>query len=145
MAKFRGYRVLSGSYAEVWIGGDLIAEAKKIELKISYEREDIQVGIDMDSKFKNQKGEWTLELNKVYSRFEDYRQKFNAGKDERLQIITKLKDPDATGGQTERYSVDNCWLNELPAVSYEVGAPVTQEISGGFTPSDMINLDKVGA
>lgn len=33
MAKFRGYRVLSGSYAEVWIDGDLIAEAKKSSLR----------------------------------------------------------------------------------------------------------------
>lgn len=145
MARFRGYRVLSGSYGEVWMDGDLIAEVKKIECKITYEREDIQIGIDVDSKFKNQKGEWTVELNKVYSRFEPYRQQINAGKDVRFQIITKLKDPDATGGQTERYSIDNCWINEFPAVSYEVGTPVTMEISGGFTPSDMINLDKVGA
>lgn len=145
MPKMRGYRVLNGSFAELWVDGELIALLKKIECKISYEREDIPVGLDVDSKLKSQKGEYSAEIFKVYTSFEDYRQQINSGKDPRFQMITKLKDPDATGGQTERYSVDNCWINELPAVSYEIGASVTMEISGGFTPSDMVNLDRIGA
>lgn len=143
MAKLRGYRILSGNWGELWIDGDLIGEMNKVEVKISYEREDVQVGVDIDTKFKSQKGEYTIGLNKVYTRFENYRNNLSAGKDRRFQIIALLKDPDATGAQMERYSFDNCWLNELPVISSEKGSKMTQEITGGFTPSDMLNLDEI--
>ena len=71
------------------------------------------------------------------------RQSINKGVDKRLQIITKLADPDAVGHQIERYSTSNCWVNDLPVVSYERGALVEMEASGGFTPSDMVNLDRI--
>lgn len=141
--KVPGYRILTGTYAEVWVSGELIAEAKKIELKVTYNREDVQLGPDVDSKLTGQAGEWTMALSKVYSRYEDVRQSVIKGNDKRLQIITKLADPDAVGHQIERYSVSNCWINDLPVVSYERGALVEMEVSGGFTPSDLINLDRI--
>ena len=60
-------------------------------------------------------------------------------------IITKLADPDATNGQQERYSIDNCWYNDLPLVTYEKGGLIEEEATGGFTPSDMVNLDAISA
>lgn len=143
MEKLRGYRVLSGTWGELWIDGEYVAELNKVEAKITFEREEIQTGVDMDTKFKYQKGEFNISLNKVFTRFEKYRKNINVGNDRRFQIISKLKDPDAVGAQLERYSFDNCWLNELPVVSAEKGSKVTQEITGGFTPSDMINLDEI--
>jgi hypothetical protein len=131
MGKIPGYRTLTGTYAEVWIDGELVAEAKKVELKVTANREDVQLGLDVDSKLTGLAGEWTLTLSKVYSRFEDVRQAHIKGNDKRLQIIA------------ERYSAGNCWLNDLPAVSYERGALVEIEVSGGFTPSDLINLDRI--
>lgn len=143
MAKTRGNKVLNGSYAELWFNGSKIAEVQKISVKVTLERGDIQFGADMDSKLKVQKGEFTIGLKKVYTRFEDMREQLNKGIDPRFQIITKLKDPDAVGQQMERYSIDNCWLNDLPIIEYEVGNEVSQEITGGFTPSDLINLDRI--
>lgn len=143
MGKIPGYQTLTGTYAEVWVDGELIAEAKKVELKITANREDVQLGLDVDSKLTGLAGEWTLTLNKAYSRFEGVRQAYIKGNDKRMQIIAKLQDPDAVGHQVERYSAGNCWLNDLPAVSYERGALVEMEVSGGFTPSDLINLDRI--
>lgn len=143
MVKIPGYRTLTGTYAEVCIDGELVAEAKKVELKVTANREDVQLGLDVDSKLTGLAGEWTLTLSKVYSRFEDVRQAHIKGNDKRLQIIAKLQDPDAVGHQVERYSAGNCWLNDLPAVSYERGALAEMEVSGGFTPSDLINLDRI--
>ena len=54
-----------------------------------------------------------------------------------------MADPDAAGGQQERYSIDNCWFNELPLVNMEKGGIIEEEVSGGFTPTDMINLDQI--
>ncbi len=143
MAKPRGYNVLSGTWAEIWIDGELMFECFKIETKITINREDVQMGIDMDSKVTSLKGEGTLGIKRVYSSFINNFEDIKKGKDTRAQIITKLADPDAVGGQIERYSIDNVWLNEIPLINYEKGALVEQEISFGFTPSDMINLDKI--
>ena len=74
MGKVPGYRTLTGTYAEIWQDGELIAEAKKIEMKITYNHEDVQLGLDVDSKVTGQAGEWTMTLNKVYSRYEEVRQ-----------------------------------------------------------------------
>ncbi len=143
MGKNRGNRVLTGTWGELWVDGELIAELKKVELKITVNREDVQMGIDVDSKITGLKGELTISFNKTFSMFNDKFEDYKNGIDTRFQIITKLQDPDAVGGQIERYSVENCWLNELALVGYEMGAIMEQEFSGGFTPTDMINLDKI--
>lgn len=104
----------------------------------------MQLGIDVDSKITGQKGEGTLSLLKAFTRFEDVRTAISRGEDPRGTIVTKLKDPDATGGQTERYQIGNVALSEF-GFEYEKGAVVKQEIPFVFTPSDMINLDAINA
>lgn len=141
--KIRGNRTLSGSWADVWVNGDKILEFKKVEVKVTANREDVQLDFDVDSKMTGLKGEITMTVQKAYSRYVETFEAWKRGEDIRCQVITKLADPDAVGGQQERYSIDNVWFNELPLVSYEKGAVIEEEISGGFTPSDMINLDKI--
>ena len=137
MSKLRGNRTLTGTWGEIWVDGVLIAELSKIEVKVSANREDVQLDIDVDSKMTGIKGEFTLTIKKAYTR--------KKGVDLRSQIITKLADPDATNGQQERYSIDNCWYNDLPLVTYEKGGLIEEEATGGFTPSDMVNLDAISA
>lgn len=141
--KVRGNKTLSGTWAEVWIDGDKIFEVSKIELKISVNREDVQLDLDVDSKMTGLKGEFTLTVKKVYSRYAAVFEELKKGVDKRVQIISKLQDPDAVRGQIERYAVENCWFNELPMVNYEKGGILEEEVSGGFTPTDMQNLDKI--
>lgn len=143
--KVRGNKTLSGTWAEVWIDGDKIFEASKIELKVSVNREDVQLDLDVDSKMTGLKGEFTLTVKKVYSRYASVFEELKKGVDKRVQIIAKLQDPDAVRGQIERYAADNCWFNELPMVSYEKGGIIEEEVSGGFTPTDMQNLDRISA
>lgn len=99
--------------------------------------------MDVDSKMTGLKGEFTLTIKQVYTRFWEIFEDMKNGNDTRVQIIAKLADPDAEGGQQERYSTDNCWFNDLPFVGAEMGALVEKEFTGGFTPSDMVNLDKI--
>lgn len=143
MGKIKGNKTLSGTYGEVWWNGDKIWEVSKIEVKVTANREDVQLDIDVDSKMTGLKGEFTLTVKKVYSRYADVLAQWQKGIDPRGQLITKLADPDAVGEQQERYSIDNCWFNELPLVNMEKGAIIEEEISGGFTPTDMVNLDKI--
>ncbi len=142
MDKIRGNRVLSGTWAEVWYNGIKLLEVNKINIKVTVNREDVQVGIDVDTKMTGIKGEGTMALIKAFTRFEDVRQEIARGRDPRGTIITKLKDPDATGAQTERYQIGNIALSEF-GFEYEKGAVVKQEVPFSFTPTDMINLDAV--
>ena len=104
MAAFQANRVLSGSFAEIWVDGMRIAEASGIQLTVRLIRSDVQVGMDVDSKIVGRKGEGQLRLRQVYSRFFDVVESAGAGKDLRVTITTALKDPDSAGGQEERYS-----------------------------------------
>ncbi len=145
MAQIRGNKTLSGTWGEVWVNGERIFELSKIEQKITANREDVQLGLDVDSKMTGLKGEFTLTVKKVYTRFWSIVEDMKKGMDTRSQIIAKLADPDAVNGQQERYSTDNCWFNDLPIFSAEMGALIEQEFTGGFTPSDMVNLDQIAS
>lgn len=138
----KGNKALSGTWAEVWFNGFKILEVNKITAKVTVNREDVQLGLDVDTKVTGWKGEGTVSMIKVFTRFEDVRQEIARGKDPRGTIITKLKDPDATGGQTERYQIGNIALSEF-GFEYEKGAVVKQEVPFSFTPSDMILLDEI--
>lgn len=145
MPEVRGNQTLTGAWGELWIGGEKIFELKKIDAKITANRGDVQMGIDVDSKVTGLKGELTIAIYKVYTRGYDMLRQLAAGNDERVQIIANLADPDAVGKQEERYSIDNCWFNDLPLIGWEKGQNIEQEFTGGFTPSDMVNLDRISA
>lgn len=56
MAKIKGNKTLTGSWGEVWVNGEKIWELSKIEQKITANREDVQMGLDVDSKMTGLKG-----------------------------------------------------------------------------------------
>lgn len=141
----RGNKTLSGTWGELWIDGEKIFEFSKIELKVTANREEVQIGIDVDSKITGLKGGGSYTVKKVYTRAKAILESWKKGKDVRCQIIAKLKDPDAVNGQTERWSANNVWHNELPVVNWEKGGIVEEETSIGFTPSDLQNLDQIAA
>lgn len=142
MSRTKGNRYLSGTHARIFFNGLLIATATKIDLKITPQREDVQVGMDIDTKITGLKGEGTLSVTRTTSIFKEVLEKILEGKDVRGTIVTELKDPDATGGQVERYQLNNVALNEFP-IAYEMGAVVKSEFSFGFTPGDMIILETI--
>lgn len=142
MSEITGNRHLSGVWGEIWWNGIKIAECNKLEAKVTVNREEVQLGLDIDTKITGLKGEGTISLVKTYSRFEDIRREVCRGKDPRGTIITKLKDPDAHNEQTERYQISNVALNEF-SIGWEKGQIGKQDIPFGFTPTDMVCLDQV--
>lgn len=137
-----GNKHLSGTWSEIYFNGILIMETTKISVKVTVNREEIQTGLNVDTKVVGAKGEGTMAVAKVYTRFEDVRQQILQGKDPRGTMIAKLKDPDAEGGQTERWQIGNVAFSEF-GFEWEKGAAVKQEIPFTFTPTDMINLDAI--
>ncbi len=134
---------LVGSHAEVWLGGNKIAILKKIIVNVTVNREEVQRGMDADSVMTGLKVEWNATLAKVNTMWLDFFEDYKKGIDRRVEIITKLADPNAKGGGQERYSIGNAWFDSLPLINYEVGTPIDDEVKGGSTASDLINLDRI--
>ncbi|MBQ3533706.1 MAG: terminase [Clostridia bacterium] len=143
MANLSANRVLSGSFAEIWVDGNRIAEASAIQLTVRLIRSDVQIGMDVDSKITGWRGEGQLRLRQVFSRFFDVVEQAGAGHDLRVTITTALKDPDSMNGEEERYSVDNVALDSLPLVNYATGKVNEQVIPFRFLPGDLKQLSGI--
>lgn len=143
MAGLYANRVLSGSFAEIWIDGNRIAEASGIQMTVKMQRSDVQIGMDVDSKITGWKGEGQLRLRQVFSRFFDIVEGAREGRDIRVTITTALKDPDSMNGEEERYSVDNVALDSLPLVNYAAGKVNEQVVPFRFLPSELKQLSAI--
>ena len=143
MASLSANRVLSGSFAEVWVDGSRIAEASAIQLTVQLIRTDVQIGMDVDSKITGWRGEGQLRLRQVFSRFFEVVENAAQGRDVRVTITTALKDPDSMNGEEERYSVDNVALDSLPLVNYATGKVNEQVIPFRFLPGDLKQLSGI--
>ena len=143
MSGLSANRVLSGSFAEIWVDGSRIAEASAIQLTVQLIRSEVQIGMDVDSKITGWKGEGKLRLRQVFSRFFDVVEGAAQGKDIRVTITTALKDPDSMNGEEERYSVDNVALDSLPLVNYAAGKVNEQTIPFRFLPGDLKQLSAI--
>lgn len=143
MTKLSANRVLSGSFAEIWVDGSRIAEASGIQLTVKLLRSDVQIGMDVDSKITGWRGEGQLRLKQVFSRFFDVVEGAAEGRDVRVTITTALKDPDSMNGEEERYSVDNVALDSLPLVNYAAGKVNEQTVPFRFLPGDLKQLSAI--
>lgn len=137
-------RVMNGKWGMVYIDGEPVYETDSYEAKVSIEREDVDFIGQMikDSKMVGLTGEWSMTIKKVYSRGAALlATKIKEGKDVRVQIISKLDDPDAYG--SERLVIDNAWFNELTLQKFENSKMVDEEYSGGFTDYYFPDIVKV--
>lgn len=139
----RGNKTLSGTWAEIWIDGVKCMLLSAATVSVEVNREDVQDGIDIDSKMTGLKGTGNIKVKKVYTKAKPILEKLRKGEDLRVSMNAKLKDPDAVNGQTERWSFDNVWFNTIPLANWEKGTPVEEEYEIGFTPSDATCLDEI--
>lgn len=145
MANLQANRTLSGSFAEVWVDGAKIAELSELTLTVKLQREEVQLGMDVDSKITGYAGEGTMVLKQVYTRFYEVLEQAKSGVDKRCTITTALKDPDAMDGMEERYSVSNVALDQLPFINYKMGQVNEQKMEFRFRPSDLVCMDAIEA
>lgn len=143
MAQLQANRTLSGSFAEVWVDGALIAELESLTVKVTLRRERVQLGMDVDSKITGYSGEGTMKLKQVYTRFYEVLDEAKRGVDKRCTITTALKDPDAEGAQEERYSISGVAFSELPFINYKIGEVNDQTLPFTFRPSELRKLDGI--
>lgn len=144
MAFDNAKRVMSGTWGEVWLDGDKVAEAYGLQLKVSYNKEDVKMCGQMavDSKVTSVKMTGSLKMHKVNSRMAlKIGSEIRNGKDLRFTIISKLDDSDAYGA--ERIAAKNVSMDDLTLADWEAG--VNGTIEAPFTFTDYNFLDTVNA
>ena len=142
---YRGRRRWNDSHGRVWWDGNLLFEATKFEAKVTADREDILIGNSKDSKIVSLTGEGSITIKSVVNRnINRYLEEWKAGRDPRATLSGLIDDPDASGGQKERCTIDNVWFNELTLMTWEKGTVVEKEFPFGFTPEDASFIETVG-
>jgi len=113
-------RVISGTWGQLWLNGDLVGECTKFQAKMSYNKEDVpQCGkMGVGTKVTSWKGTGSITLNHVFSRMvKIIGEQIINGKDARFTVISKLADPDAYGA--ERVSISDVSFDDLTLADWE--------------------------
>lgn len=137
----------NGTFGEVWIDSEYIAEAESVKAEVSINYADIRKPRDLAT-YKKQlsmEGSGSMTLYKINSRqlMRAYStEKF--GHQVESQLIIKLSDPDAIG--MERVVLKNVNFENVPLTEFERASETKQEISFTFAkwePLDVVEEDTV--
>ena len=134
-------RVINGSFGELWLDGEKIAECTACQLKVSKNKETINLcGQFMtDTKATSASGTGSLTLYKVDSGFAQVQSGLQGGEDRRFTVISKLKDPDSYGA--ERVAVYNVSFDDLTLADWQAATVGT--VTAPFTFSRYEFLDQI--
>lgn len=134
--------VINGTFAELWINGELLANATAFQAKISLKTADVNMlgTLAKHTKVIGYEGKGTLKLNKVDSMFiKLMADNIKKGKQTKVTIISKLADPDAMG--VERVCIKDATFEELTLADWE--GKKNGEESVPFSFSDYEVLDSI--
>lgn len=140
MQGYRPEQTMSGTWGELWIDGDYMAEVVGFEAKVTLDKQEINMTRRLAKGYKvtgfTCKG--TIKLNKVSSYFiEKMNSNMKAGKQTVCTVISKLNDPDAIG--SERIVIKDAVFDELTLANWEAKKICEESIP--FTYSDWDVLD----
>lgn len=144
MQNYDPNRVINGTFGEVWIDGDYMAEAVALEAKVSLEKTEVnQTGtLAKGYKVTGIEGKGKLKLNKVSSYFlVKMSEKVKAGKTATATIISNLADPDAYGA--ERVQLDGCVFDELTLANWEAKKMGEEDIPFSFSSWELLDTINV--
>lgn len=137
-------RVINGTFGEVWVDNDYMAEATALEAKMKLDTSEVNMTGTLKKGYKvtGISGSGTLKLNKVTSYFiNKISENLKAGKATRATIITNLEDPEAFGA--ERIALNDCIFTELALADWESGKLGEESIPFNF--SDFEVLESINA
>ncbi len=143
MKSYTPERVINGTWGEVWVDDDYMAEVTALEAKVSLEKTEVnQVGtLAKGYKVTGIEGKGTLKMNKVSSYFiRKLSDNIKAGKTTSCTIISKLADPDLFGA--ERIQLNGCTFDELTLADWEAKKLGEESIAFSFTGWDVLDCIK---
>ena len=143
MKSYTPERVINGTWGEVWVDDDYMAEVTALEAKVSLEKaEGNQVGtLAKGYKVTGIEGKGTLKMNKVSSYFiRKLSGNIKASETTSCTIISKLADPDSFGA--ERIQLNGCTFDELTLADWEAKKLGEESIAFSFTGWDVLDCIK---
>jgi len=143
MKSYTPEKVINGTWGEVWVDDDYMAEVTALEAKVSLEKTEVnQVGtLAKGYKVTGIEGKGTLKMNKVSSYFiRKLSDNIKAGKTTSCTIISKLADPDSFGA--ERIQLNGCTFDELTLADWEAKKLGEESIAFSFTGWDVLDSIK---
>jgi hypothetical protein len=135
-------RVMNGTFGEIWLDGEYVAEVKGFQAKVGFVKEDVEMAgkLGTGSKFMGYKGTGSLRMHKVNSRMQ---RKLSGlvkqGINPRFQILSSINDPAAYGA--ERVLIKDANFDDLTLADWEVKR--NGEIEAPFTFTDWEDKDLV--
>ena len=146
MESYNAPNVINGTYGEVWVDGDYMAQVTGLEAKASVKKSDVNmVGrLSPGKKVTGIENKGTLKMNHVTSEMKlKISQYLKEGKTPYFTIISKLADPDAIRAQAERIKLTGVTFDEVSLVDFENGK--LGEESYAFEFEDFEWLDTISA
>ena len=134
-------RVISGTWGEVWLDGEKVAEVSACQAKLALNTESVNLcGRFMAAhKAMSASGTGSLTLYKVDSGFAQRMEGIQRGVDRRFTLISKLRDPDSYGA--ERVALYDVSFDDLTLADWQAAA--VGSVTAPFTFSDSEYLDQI--
>ena len=135
-------KVINGTYGQVFLGDDEVAEMKAFQAKLEFQKEEIKVAGQMatDTKLMGYSGKGSLQLHKVNSRMiKALLSEIKQGKDPRFPLIGKLAHPNTN--VAERIAIKNVSFDDLTLFDFSVSE--IGQVECPFTFTDMETIDLI--
>jgi len=142
MDSYNASQVLSGTYGDMWLSGNMMAETTALQAKVTLKKSTIPMcGSLVDGqKVTGMELKGTVKLNKVTSAFINLLSAdIKLGKTPVFSIISLLADPDGLG--EERISLTGVIFDELTLIDWEAKKEGTESMP--FTFQDWTILDTI--
>lgn len=134
---YKGHEVISGGSGKMYLDGEYVATCTEINAEIEIEREDIHLGLSIDSKMTGVKGSGSFTLDHVNSVImKKLVDSIKNGRDTRVSITVRMQDKDTKGGQVEHTTLNNVWFNKLTIAGFKKGEKNSRPFDFGFTPTE---------
>lgn len=136
-------QVYNGTFGELWIDGDYMAETKscKAEVEVSYEPIPRCRKLTDGRKLNGMEGKGEVKLDKVSSYVtKKMSAKLKAGKAPSFTIITKIEDPDAIGA--ERIALYGCKFDKMILADWERKKVSEEAYSFTFEDWELLDVTK---
>lgn len=144
MDSMESKQVMYGTWADLWIDGDHIAEVEECKATMTADKTEVKMARKMGKGYKitGYTGKGSFKVHKVSSYFiKKLAPSIKKGKQVLFTIVSKLDDPDAVGA--ERVALYNCMVDSVDLINWSVGK--NGEESYNFTFEDYDMLDSADA
>lgn len=134
-------QAMLGTFGEVWLDDDYMAEAKKLRAEVTINYDDVKMARKLmtGKKMTGLEGTGEIQLVKVSSAMaKKISDKIKAGKTPSFKIISKLKDPDAIGA--ERVVLYGCKFEKATLADWEHGNIGSESYSFTFEDWDLLDV-----